>query len=253
CSLFLLIACTEEEPIETIPTNTNRLLSVEVDWVETTRFYYLDDQLTEVQEDYFVLDQQTQAEIKKTDSYLISYEAGKVIEVNSDNRQIHFEYLENDLVLTTLVNQAVFSKVTYEGYQNPSNVKVTAINEDQLSATFKLTFDEHNNFLQAVNEADLLVEEAYPGYYLVSPFNGIHIYDDKKNPYSDFAPELQLWLTQKMNPNNVIERQFALFPSTRYFEYTYNSEAYPVSKTTTVLDHTTNESYTLEQTTYVYE
>lgn len=250
-TLVSIIGCSSDEPL--VVTEDLKLSKITRDNVDLNRFYYVEDRLSEMQKDYYTVDPDTEESTLRTNTYVFEYENDQLVRINSNNGFTDFDYQGNDLVITTVTNQDTFSMVSYHNYLNPSNASITVVNADGLTAKFNLFFDNNNNLLEAKDDNNVLVQEAYPGYYLVSPFDGTFSYDDKKNPYVGFIPEIQLYLTQKMNRNNIIKREFVGDNPYRNFEFEYNEDDYPVSSKYSWVARTTHDTIFTSTTNFYYE
>lgn len=226
-SIIILSGCGDDDDLSQKNVKLSRIFNPDSDAED--RFYYTGDQLTEMQEDVYLLNSLTQERTLNTTIYDLEYENDKVARVNSENKQFYFDYSGNDLKVTSIVQQDTDYVMTYVNYLDVDNFSVVAYRPEQTPATAEIKpyLDENNNLIRAVDLNDESVDIAFQHHYMAAIYQGAHTYDNKNNPYSNFAPEVQLWLTFKLNDNNLLERTFENGRPLRTYEYVYNADNFP--------------------------
>lgn len=251
--IVLTTACNKDEPIlEQESTQTEeKLIRVNRGGTDTYRFYYDGETLIEFQQDYWVLDPSTNEPTLRTKSNILAYNDDRLEKITNESTVITYEYPENDMVVKSFHSQFPDAVMVYKNYQNTQTLRVEVDYQDDLSTYFNTNFDLDGNFLFAQNDINISVEDAFPGFYFMSPYYGTYMYNENQHPFKNFPLEIQLALHQ-LPVNNCVN---SIIRNNKRIEYTYefNEDGFPTKQWPITIYPASNDTLDHGLVEYFYE
>jgi hypothetical protein len=228
CLLFviLFVSCEKEivntaGPVITPP----KLSTISQGDADLNRFFYEDDLLVLMEQDFYNYDPDTDSSWYSVNSTFFDYENGKLSKVTRGSKEILISYAGDDMFINDFHHANAFDNHTliFKNYKSKEDFQIWM--QDAFGLIYvmvKANFDDAGNFTYATDLDGVDIEESYPGVYYLSQYYGTHSYIDQLHFAKAFPLEVQLFLYQKPFNYSIDEVDWSY--KTTSYSYEFNDE-----------------------------
>jgi hypothetical protein len=251
CLLLSLLSSCGKDSDTAANKSVHKLSLIKQDGADFIRFYYENEKLVEIQQDYTIYDSQNDTNQTQTAHSFFEYENDKLTRVSGDLGDTNFNYEGADLIISNFHNQFPGATMTFKNYEDNDKFRVEIFYEEGVENKFNPVFDENDNVIYANDDAGESVEDSYPGFFYLSQYYGNYTYNDLKHIGSNFDLEVQLYLYQKPVNRSVdyIQRNSKKIE----YKYEFDTNNFPITSEAMTIYPTSNDTIFHGKKDYFYE